>query len=123
MSIPSAPHPPRTSRFLPFISLHVLHGKFTRSLASALTHFSSSSLQCGEEIHLQRLGEALRRAERDVDIAGEELGHIWSGYIHALGKLSLRKPEPLHLDDAAAQERAYKVVCRLHAAYCNIFIT
>ena len=73
-----------------------------------------SGSQIRKEVHLQRLRQTLRRGEGEVDVARKQLGNVGTRYLHALGQLRLRKPKPLHLDDAATQERADKMVGRVH---------
>ena len=96
------------------------------SVFSSLLFFCQHALlftKFREEIHFEGLGQSLGRAECDVDVAGEELGDVRARDLHPPRKLRLREPHPLHLDDAAAQKRAHKMVCRVHCAHCNIFVT
>ena len=70
--------------------------------------------QLREEVHLQRLGQFRRRAERKVHVLAKDLGDVGLGDLHALGKLGLVHAQLLHPAEDAAEERRSDMVKSLH---------
>jgi len=61
----------------------------------------------GDEVHLEGVGKARGGRKGDVDIAGEELGHVRTRNLEALRKRSLVEPKPLHLTNATPEKRTH----------------
>ena len=68
--------------------------------------------EVGEEVHLEGIGKFRRGAEREVDVAGEDLGYVRTRDVHAAGEFRLRDAQLLHsTEDAAKERRADMVDC------------
>ena len=60
--------------------------------------------EIGEEIHFQRICQFCRGFEREVDIAGEDLGYVRPRDIHPSCELGLGDAELLHTTEDLAKE-------------------
>ena len=68
--------------------------------------------EIGEKVHLEGVGQFRRGAEREVDVARENLGYVRARDVHAAGELRLGDAKLLHAaKDSAQERRAYMVNC------------
>ena len=75
----------------------------------------------GEEVHLEGVGQFRRGAEREVDVAGEDLGYVRTRDIHAAGEFRLRDAQLLHaMKDAAEKCRADMVDCHQEILFNHV---
>ncbi len=66
----------------------------------------------GEEVHLERVGELRRRAEREVHILPQHLRDVRPRHLHPPRQLRLRHPQLLHPEkDSAKERRPYPIHC------------
>ena len=63
-----------------------------------------------KEVHLEGVSQFRRSPEREIDVAGEDLGYVRTRDVHAAGELRLRDAKLLHAADDAAQERGTDMV-------------
>ena len=70
--------------------------------------------EVGEEVELERLREASRGAEGDVDVAMEHLHDVGTRGVHAFRELGLRHPQLLHPKENAAQKQRADFICGIH---------
>ena len=69
-------------------------------------------MEVGEEVHPEGIGKLRRGAEREVDVAGEDLGYVRTRDVHAAGEFRLRDAQLLHAaEDAAEERRADMINC------------
>ena len=66
--------------------------------------------EVGEEIHLQRIRQLRRGSEREVDVAGEDLGDVRTRDVHAPGKLGLVDAQLLHPKEDLAKKRGTNMI-------------
>jgi len=60
--------------------------------------------QVGEEVHFQRICQFCRGFEREVDVAGEDLGYVRPRDIHPPCELGLGDAELLHATEDPTKE-------------------
>ena len=60
--------------------------------------------EVGEEIHFQRICQFCRGLEREVDVAGEDLGYVRPRDIHPPCELGLGDAQLLHATEDLAKE-------------------
>ena len=69
--------------------------------------------EVGEEVHLEGVGQLCRGAEGEVDVAGEDLGHVRARDVHAAGELGLADAQLLHAAENLPQK------CRTNMVDCS----
>ena len=70
--------------------------------------------EVGEEIHFQRIRQLCRGFEREVDVAGEDLGYVRARDIHPPCELGLGDAELLHTPEYPTKKRGADVVDGCH---------
>ena len=68
----------------------------------------------GEEVHLKRVGEFRRRAEREVHVLPQHLRDVRARHLHAPRQIRLRHPQLLHPPENPSQKRRANSIYRLH---------
>ena len=72
--------------------------------------------EVGEEVHLEGVGQFRSGAEREVDVAGEDLGYVRPRDIHPPCELGLRDAELLHATEDTTKEGGADMVNCFHAS-------
>ena len=106
----------RKAHIIPFFVTPRLRG--LKKICRRITGFPLQ--QIGDEVHLEGVRQFRRGPEREVDVAGEDLGYVRSRDVHAPGELGLRHPKLLHPPQYPTKEGRADMVDGCHRSQRSV---